>query len=91
MKILKELRTVISSNGDYFKKELETIRKSQEKLENSLRSSHCDLVDEEPDSVHKEAGSILGLINGLRICHCHKLSYGTGCRCGLDPTLLCLS
>ena len=34
MKILKELRKVIMVNYDYCKKELETIRKSQENLEN---------------------------------------------------------
>ena len=34
MEILKELRTDINSNADYFKKELETIRRSQEKSEN---------------------------------------------------------
>ena len=36
MKILKELRKVINRNADYYKKELETIRRSREKLENSL-------------------------------------------------------
>ena len=36
MKILKELRTDINSNADYFKKELETIRRSQEKLGTSF-------------------------------------------------------
>ena len=36
MKILKELRKTINRNEDYCKKELETIRKSQEKLENSF-------------------------------------------------------
>ena len=34
-KILKELRTDINSNADYCKKELGTIRSSQEKKENS--------------------------------------------------------
>ena len=33
---LKELRVDINSNEDYFRKELENIRKSQEKLENSF-------------------------------------------------------
>ena len=37
MKILKELRMDINSNTDYFKKELEIIRKRQETLENSLQ------------------------------------------------------
>ena len=36
MKTLKELRMDINSNTDYFRKELETIRRSQEKLENSF-------------------------------------------------------
>ena len=36
MKILKELRIDINSNIDYFKKELETMRWSQVKLENSF-------------------------------------------------------
>ena len=43
MKILKELRTAISSNTDYFKNELETIRKSQEKLENSFAEIQTEL------------------------------------------------
>ena len=34
MKILKELRKAIDRNGDYYKKELETIKRSQLKLEN---------------------------------------------------------
>ena len=36
MKILKEFRTDTNSNTDAFKKELETIRRSQEKLEYSF-------------------------------------------------------
>ena len=36
MKILKELRKAINRNADYYKKELETISRSQEKLENSF-------------------------------------------------------
>ena len=36
MKILNELRRAINRNADYYKKEVETIRKSQEKLDNSL-------------------------------------------------------
>ena len=36
MKIQKELSTAINSNADYFKKELETLRKNQQKLENSF-------------------------------------------------------
>ena len=34
MKILKELRKAININVDYCKKELETVRRNQEKLEN---------------------------------------------------------
>ena len=34
MKILKKLRKAIDKNADYCKKELETKRRSQEKLEN---------------------------------------------------------
>ena len=34
MKILKELRKAIDRNADYWKKELETIKRSQLKLEN---------------------------------------------------------
>ena len=33
---MKELRMNMNSNSDYFRKELEDIRKSQEKLENSF-------------------------------------------------------
>ena len=36
MKILKELEMDFNSNRDYFKMKLETIRRSQEKLENSF-------------------------------------------------------
>ena len=36
MKILKELRKASDRNSDYCKKELETMRRSQEKLENSF-------------------------------------------------------
>ena len=36
MKILKELRKAINRNADYCKKELETIRRSQGKLESSF-------------------------------------------------------
>lgn len=36
MKTLKELRKVINTNADYYKRELEKITKSQGKLENSL-------------------------------------------------------
>ena len=39
MKILKELRKAVSRNADYYKKELGTIRRSQEKLENSFAES----------------------------------------------------
>ena len=43
MKILKGLRTDINSNTDYTKKGLETIRKSQEKLENSFAETKAEL------------------------------------------------
>ena len=33
---MKELRVDMNSNADYFRKELENIRRSQEKLENSF-------------------------------------------------------
>ena len=36
MKILKELRKAIDRNAEYCKKELETINRNQEKLENSF-------------------------------------------------------
>ena len=36
MKILKELRKTINRNADYYKKELETIKRSKEELENSF-------------------------------------------------------
>ena len=39
MKILKELRMAIYSNADYFKKELQTIRRGQEKLISQDESS----------------------------------------------------
>ena len=43
MKMLKELRADINSNTDYFKKELETIQRSQEKLENSFAETKAEL------------------------------------------------
>ena len=50
MKILKEsrvnmkkLRVDRNSNADYFRKELENIRKSQEKLENSFAETQAEL------------------------------------------------
>ena len=43
MKILKELRKAINRNADYCKKELETIRRSQEKLENSFVEMKAEL------------------------------------------------
>ena len=43
MKILNELITAIESNTDYFKNELETIRRSQEKLENPFAEMKFEL------------------------------------------------
>ena len=40
---MKELRKVINRNADYYIKELETIRKSQEKLENSCEETRAEL------------------------------------------------
>ena len=43
MKILKELRAAMNSNADYFRNELENIRRSQEKLENPLAEIQTEL------------------------------------------------
>ena len=43
MKILKELRIDIKSNTDHVTKELETVRRSQEKSENSLAEKKAEL------------------------------------------------
>ena len=43
MKILKELRRAIDKNADYHKKDLEAIKRSQEKLENSLVQTKAEL------------------------------------------------
>ena len=43
VRILKELRKAINRNADYYKKELETIRKSQEKLKNSCEETRAEL------------------------------------------------
>ena len=43
VKILKELRADINSNADSFRKELENIRRSQEKLENSFSETQIEL------------------------------------------------
>ena len=43
MKILKELRVDMNSNADYFRKELENVRRSQEKLENSFAETQTEI------------------------------------------------
>ena len=43
MKILKDLKRTIHSNVGYCKKRLETRRRSQEKLENSLAEMKAEL------------------------------------------------
>ena len=43
MKILKELRRDINSSTEYFQKELESIRKFQEKLENSFAEMKAEV------------------------------------------------
>ena len=43
MKILNELRVDSKSNADYFRKEMENIRKSQEKLENLFAKMQAEL------------------------------------------------
>ena len=43
MKMLKELRMDISSNADCFKKEIETIRRSQERIENLFAEMQAEL------------------------------------------------
>ena len=40
---MKELRVDMNSNADYFKRELENIRRSQEKLENSFAEMQAEL------------------------------------------------
>ena len=43
VKILKELRGDLNSNADSLRKELENIRRSQEKLENSFADTQTEL------------------------------------------------
>ena len=43
MEILKELRKVIDRNAGYCKKELESMRRNQEKLENSFAEIKAEL------------------------------------------------
>ena len=43
MKILKELREDMNSDADSFRKKLENIRRSQEKLENSFAEIQTEL------------------------------------------------
>ena len=43
MKILKELREDMNSNADSLRKELENIKRSQEKLENLFAESQTEL------------------------------------------------
>ena len=43
MKILKEWRTAIDDNADYFIKEWENMRRSQEKLENSFVETKAEI------------------------------------------------
>ena len=40
---MKKLREDMNSNADYFRKELENIRRSQEKLENSFAEMQAEL------------------------------------------------
>ena len=40
---MKELRADMNSNADYLRKELENIRRSQEKLENSFAERQTEL------------------------------------------------
>ena len=47
MKILTELRKAIKRNADYCKKELETIKRSQQKLENPLTKKKAELNNEQ--------------------------------------------
>ena len=44
VKILKELREDMNSNADSFRKELENIRRSQEKLEHSFAETQTELT-----------------------------------------------
>ena len=48
-KILKELREDMTSNADALRKELENIRRSQEKLENSIAEIQTELRAEKPE------------------------------------------
>ena len=43
MKILMALRADMNSNANFFRMELETIRRSQEKLENSFAEMKAEL------------------------------------------------
>ena len=43
MKIQKKLRKAINRNEDYYKKELEIIKRNQEKLENPFAEKHAEL------------------------------------------------
>ena len=40
---MKELRADINGNADYFRKDLENIRRNQENLENSLAETQSEL------------------------------------------------
>ena len=43
MKIQKKLRKAINRNEDYYKKELEILKRNQEKLENPFAEKHAEL------------------------------------------------
>ena len=43
VKILKQFRADMNSNADYFRKEIENIRRSQEKLESSFAETQSEL------------------------------------------------
>ena len=43
MKILKKLRVDMNRNADYFRKELENMKRSQEKIENSFSEMQAEL------------------------------------------------
>ena len=46
IKILTKLRKPINRNAEYYKKEIETIRRSQEKLGNSFAEMKAELTEE---------------------------------------------
>ena len=58
---MKELRADMNTNADYFRKELENIQRSQEKLENSSAEMQAELKALKKSRMHNAEDGITDL------------------------------